>query len=134
MNRDDRLTLVMMLPTWRLARKWAGNENHFLWYGLGVSPCDVSQRVNRVEVTDLLFFDQYTCCWWVCIQRDSLQFIFDPLAHVFSNSMFSSMLAYSCLFFKICIAYAEFWFLELKYLTCSRHLIPTDFPDGPLYE
>ena len=103
--------------------------------GLGVSPCDVSQVVNRFEVIDLLFFDQYALLlvglcttWFRAIRFRSLSTCFQQLRCFFHVCIFMSF------FFLICNAYAEFRLLVLKYRTCSRHLIPRDFPVGPTFE
>ena len=88
---------------------------------------------------------EYLCQWPSVLQsvcyvgerfacRASKHFIFVPLLHGFNNPSVSSAVAYSCLLFSMCNAYAEMGLLVLMYRVCSLCLVATDLPDCPTYE
>ena len=72
-----------------------------------------------------------TCLWCnACIYRASQQSMCFPLRHGLSNCSVFSLGPYSCLFSKICAAYAD---VELLDLMCSLNLMPIALPDCPTY-
>ena len=73
------------------------------------------------------------CCCSTSMYNDSKQFIIFPLLHAFNNCMICSGLPYSCLFLRICNAYAERGLLVFIYRICSRSLISIDLPVWPTY-
>ena len=56
-----------------------------------------------------------------------------PLRHGFSSCSVFSLGPYSCLFSRICAAYADVELLDLIYLICSLNLVPIALPDCPTY-
>ena len=56
-----------------------------------------------------------------------------PLRHGLSNCSVFSFVPYSCLFSRICAAYADVELLDLIYLMCSLNLMQITLPDCPTY-
>jgi hypothetical protein len=56
-----------------------------------------------------------------------------PFRHAISSCSVSAAVPYSCLFCKICVAYAEVELLVLMYLICSLYLTFIALPDCPIY-
>jgi len=96
-----------------------------------VCSCNFSQCVNGTEVIDLMLFNQLAP---LLVGLYKKQFIFDPFVCVFSNSIVSFMLPYSCLLYRLHKAYAEYGLLVVMYVSCSRHLTTGNMPVWPLYE
>jgi hypothetical protein len=56
-----------------------------------------------------------------------------PLRHGLSNCSVFPFVPYSCLFSRMCAAYADMDLLDLIYLMCSLNLIQIAQPDCPTY-
>ena len=119
----NRIEIGWTYPCWCVYATLFGSR---LNRGIRNWLCDVlSQLVQWIYVTDLLFFDQYVSLVKGCMQNDSQELIFVPLLHGFSNSRVSSAVPYwsivqymqrvcwnrfistytSCMFFMSCFYY-----------------------------
>jgi hypothetical protein len=107
-----------------------------MWTGYGLSRgvfvIFASSKRGFVSLTCCLVINSF--CWWsACIYSASQQSMRVPFWHACNNCSVFCFVPYSCLFSKMCVAYADFALFVLIYLIHSLYLTFIVLPDCLTY-